>query len=273
MTEPPEGRQPDTSPRVRIELEPPEGTPPGSTPPLYVEIGPSSTIVHNYRFFHFLANEMAYLARQKSEQYKSNPEKHTPLNEYRYCVAAVIFAFTYADAFVNHLMHSPDSAVAESFGKMSPNLRKSLDRLSLPEKVEYILLHYPDSKVSKLDRSSEPFQSFDLLRQLRNFLVHYKPRSELTDFISKDHYESEAISLEHKVSGRFAFNETLAFKEESVKSNSFTHAAAFVYRCFSKDCAKWSFEVSRDFVNWIRESLSITGLAKLDELWDLGDEE
>lgn len=115
-------------------------------------------------------------------------------------------------------------------------------------------------------------QSFDLLRQLRNFLVHYKPRLEVTDFISKEHYEKEAISLEHKVSGKFAFNEALAFKEESVKSNNFTHAAAFVYRCFSKDCARWSFEVGRDLVNWISETLSIEGPSP-DDLWALGDDQ
>jgi hypothetical protein len=272
VTEPPEGTPPDSSPVVRIEIEPPEGTPPGSVPPLYVEIGPSSTIVHNYRFFYYLANEMAYLAREKSEQYKSDPERHTPLNEYRYCIATVIFAFTYADAYVNHLMHSPDSPVAELFGEMSPNLRGSIDRLSLPEKVEYVVLHHPDSKVSKLDRSREPFQSFDLLRQLRNFLVHYKPRSELTDFISKEHYEKEAISLEHKVSGKFAFNEALAFKEGSSDSTGLTHAAAFVYRCFSKDCAKWSFEVGRDFVNWIGHTLSIQS-PSLQDFWSLGDDQ
>jgi hypothetical protein len=67
-------------------IEPSEGTPPGSVPLLYVEIGPS--------------------ARQKSEQYKSDPEKHSPLNEYRYCIATVIFAFTYVDAYVNHLLHA-----------------------------------------------------------------------------------------------------------------------------------------------------------------------
>ena len=272
MTEPPEDTQPDSQPMVRIELQPPEGTPPGSVPPLYVEIGPSATIVHNYRYFYYLANEMAYLAREKSEQYRSDPEKHTPLNEYRYCMATVIFAFTYADAYVNHLVHSPDSPVAELFGEMSPNLRRGIDKLSLPEKLEYIVLHHPDSKVSKLDRSREPFQSFELLKQLRNFLVHYKPRLEITDFISKEHYEKEAINLEHKVSGKFAFNEALAFKEESVERNSFTHASAFVYRCFSKDCARWSFEVGRDFVNWISETLSIEGPSP-DDLWALGDDQ
>jgi hypothetical protein len=169
-------------------------------------------------------------------------------------------------------VHSPDSPVAKLFDEMSSDLRRSIDRLSLLEKVEYVVLHYPDSKVSKLDRSREPFQSFDLLRQLRNFLVHYKPRLELTDFISREHYESEAISLEHKVSGKFAFNEAFAFKEGSSDSNSFTHAAAFVYRCFSKDCARWSFEVSRDFANWISETLAIEG-PSLDDYWPLGDEQ
>jgi hypothetical protein len=47
-------------------------------------------MIYNCRFFCFLASEMAYQARKKSEQYKSDPENHTPLNEYRYCVATVI---------------------------------------------------------------------------------------------------------------------------------------------------------------------------------------
>jgi hypothetical protein len=269
MTEPPEATQPDSSPRVRIEIDPPEGTQPGSVPPMYVEIGPAGTIVHNYRFFYYLANEMAYLARQAAEKYKSDPEQQTPLNEYRYSIATVIFAFTFVDGYINHLMHSSDSPLTQKFGEMSDDLRASIERLSLPDKVEYVVLHYPDSKLSKLDRSGEPFQSFDLLRQLRNFLIHYKPREELTQFISEEHYKKEAIKLERKVSGKFAFNEALAFRESG--SNTFSDTGAFVYRCFSKDCARWSFEISRTFVDWISETLSIRN-PSLRNYWSLGDD-
>ena len=90
--------------------EPPEATQSELLLPNGVRIrGPISTIVHNYRFFYFLANELAYLARQAAEQYKSDPEKHTPLNEYRYSIASVIFSFTFVEGYINHLMYSPDS--------------------------------------------------------------------------------------------------------------------------------------------------------------------
>jgi hypothetical protein len=49
VTEPPAGKQPGTSPSLRIEIQPPEGTHPGSIPPLYIEMeSAGSTIVHNY---------------------------------------------------------------------------------------------------------------------------------------------------------------------------------------------------------------------------------
>jgi hypothetical protein len=92
-------------------------------------------MIYNCRFFCFLASEMAYQARKKSEQYKSDPENHTPLNEYRYCVATVIIALTHAATYVNHLVHPPDSPVAGLFGEMSPNLRGRIDRLSFKPRL------------------------------------------------------------------------------------------------------------------------------------------
>lgn len=215
------------------------------------------TIVHNYQYFYYLANEMAYSACQAEEQYRSAPEEHTPLNEYRYSIATVILSFTFAEGYVNDLMHSPESPIGKLFDKMSSDLREQIDRLALPEKIEFIVLHYPESKGSEFDRGKEPFQSFDLLRQLRNFLIHYRPRLETT-WSEEGDYEREALKLERKVSGRFAFSKHIVND-------------AFVYRCFSKDCARWSFKVSRNFVDWVSETLSMDKPIYRD-YWPLDDD-
>jgi hypothetical protein len=226
-----------------------EATEPESEGQVYAEITGQSTIVHNYRYFYYLANEMAYFAHQEAER-----NDDTPLNEYRYSIASVIFSFTFVDGYFSHLMHSPNSPVHQVFDAMNVDEKDEIERLRLSEKVEYVILHYPESKASKLDKGSEPFQSFDLVRQLRNLLIHYKPTMEVKWSSSAD-YKREVRKLERQVAKKFAFNARMQNQ-------------AFVYRCFSEDCAKWSLVVSRDFVNWLSESLSIRKPI-LEEHWPL----
>jgi hypothetical protein len=208
-----------------------------------------STVVHNYRFFHYLANEMAHLAQKEAGS------EDESLNEYRYAVAAVVFSFTTIEAFFNHITHSKGYQPNSVFANMSSALRGKLERLSLPDKIEYAVLNYPDSTVSRLERGKEPFQSFDILRHLRNLSIHYVPEEEI---LSPSIEGYEVHKLEKMVQGRFAFNPK-------------TEGAATVYRCFSSSCAKWSFELSQEFIDWLCDALSIAK-PNLEVYWPLGDE-
>ena len=84
------------------------------------------------------------------------------------------------------------------------------------------------------------------MRQLRNFLIDYKPRLEVK-WSSDPNYKQEILDLEKRVTGRFAFND----KKEN---------QAFVYRCFSADCARWSVAVSDRTVDWLSDTLSVQNL-------------
>jgi hypothetical protein len=220
---------------VSMDFEP-EGVP--GIPPPHVEVELYSTIIHNYRFFYYLANEMAHLAQRAA-----NREDTVALDEYRYSIASVIFSFTYVEGFVSHLMYAPNSQVQDLFSDMSKGLKQRLERLSLPERIEYLAFHHPRSKTTKPDRGREPYQSFILLTKLRNFLIHYKPEEEVTLASSED-YQKAFEKLENQVTGRFAFNEKM-------------QGEGFLYRCFSKDCARWSFKVSREFTDWLSDTLSV----------------
>jgi hypothetical protein len=228
----------------------PEGAP--EVPPLHVEVTGHSTVIHNYRFFYYLANEMAYWAQKVAEQ-----EDAVALDEYRYSIASVIFSFTYVEGYVNHLMYAPDSTVQDLFSGMSKKLRQELEYLPLTERIEYLAFHHPRSNNANLNRGREPYQSFILLTKLRHFLIHYKPEEEVTLASSTD-YQKAFEKLERQVTGNFAFNENM-------------QGEGFLYRCFSKDCARWAFKVSREFSDWLSDTLSVDG-PSLSTPWSLGED-
>jgi hypothetical protein len=228
----------------------PEGVP--GIPPPHVEVELYSTVIHNYRFFYFLANEMAHLAQRVA-----NREDAVALDEYRYSIASVIFSFTYVEGFVSHLTYAPNSPVQDLFSDMSKGLKQRLERLSLPERIEYLAFHHPRSKTANPDRSRKPYRSFILLTELRNFLIHYKPKEEVTLSSEKD-YRKAFENFENRVRGNFDFNERMP--EEG-----------FLYRCYSADCARWAFKVSSEFTDWLCDTLSIERPV-LHTPWPLGDD-
>jgi hypothetical protein len=197
-----------------------------------------SNIIHNYRFFSYLANEMAYLAQREA-----NREDAVALDEYRYSIVSVIFSFTYVEGFVSHLMYAPNSPIQDSFSSMSEKKKQKLERKSLPKRIEYLATHPPSSKTANLDRNRELYRSFILLTDLRHFLIHYKPKEEVTLSSEKD-YRKAFENLENRARGNFDFNERMP--EEG-----------FLYRCYSADCARWAFKVSGEVIDWLCDTLSI----------------
>jgi hypothetical protein len=203
------------------------------------------TIVHNYRFFYYLANELAYLAVQDKDG----------VNAFRYTMGVVIFSYTTIEAFINHIFHSDEYKTNELFSSLSDDLKEKIERFSLTEKIEFVFRFYADSKLKELKKGEEPFQSFDVLRQLRNFLIHYIPQEEVVRSDSKEYLE-QITKLERKVKGKFNVEDLAVSK------------MAFVYRCFNKDCALWAFNVVQPFLDWLCDNLNIEKHT-LNRYWEL----
>jgi len=194
-------------------------------------------VVHNYRYFYYLANEMAYHSTNEKEA----------INSFRYAMGTVIFSFTTIEVFVNHVFLSDEYKVSELLTSMSDELKKKIEWLDLREKIEFILMFHPNSKVRKINRGEEPFQSFDLLRELRNFLIHYKPKEEVV-YSTKEEYLNQMIKLEKSARSKFKINDA---------TSGDPIGQAFVYRCFNKDCALWAFDQVQPFLDWLCDALDI----------------
>ena len=171
-------------------------------------------------------------------------------------IATVIFSYTYIETYFYDLMNTSD--IQDLFNAMSDRLRdRLLERSPLDEQIEYVILHYTGSKISKLNRGEEPYQSFRLLADLRNSLIHYKPKEEVVSPTSEG-YRKAYKQLENRITGRFAIEDK-------------PHLG-FVYRCFTSDCARWAFGFSCEFTDWLSETLSIEK-HHLPVLWPLDDEQ
>lgn len=118
-----------------------------------LEITGQSTVVNNYRYFRALSKEMADLARKEAER------SDGPSNEYRYSIASVIFSYSYIEVYFNYIWHAPQSQIRQMFKGMSRDLRRRLHGAALAERIEYVVLHYPGSQASSLNRGEEPVKS------------------------------------------------------------------------------------------------------------------
>jgi hypothetical protein len=205
------------------------------------------TTVHNYRFFYYLANELAYSALQDKDW----------INAFRYSMGVVIFSYTTIEVFINHISHSKGYKTHELFSSMSNELKYKVERFSLNEKVEFAFKFSPDAKVRDLDKGEEPFQSFDIMRQLRNFLIHYIPNEEVIQSDNRIYLE-QLTKLELRANSKFAVDDLA------------TSGRAFVYRCFNKHCALWAFNVVQPFLDWFCDNLNIER-PKLEVFWDLSE--
>lgn len=198
------------------------------------------TVVNNYRYFYYLANELLN---------KAIIDPHT-INRFRYSMGTVIFSYTTIENFILHSIYEPKGKIAKHFEKMSDSLKEKLDKLPIMERLE-LLFHFVNQNYI-FEKGKEPLQSFELLRQLRNFIIHYKPFEEVV-FTTVREYQAEEIKLEKRLTGKFLFN-----KNES----------AFVYKCFSKECAQWSFSIIDKFLDWYCSELTISR-PKLEQHWPI----
>jgi hypothetical protein len=214
-----------------------------------VEIIANSVIVHQYRYFYYLANELAFMAgKDKFDQ-----------NIFRYAVGTVIMSYTTIETYFNHLLFSEKYPLRRIHEGMSDELLGKIERMSLPEKIEFAVRFYPDAKQELLKIGWEPYQSFDLLRQMRNLLVHYIPKQELVWSVTGEHIDN-IEKLEKRLTGKFSF-----LPSNQIHPGDSTKA--FLYRIFNRECAKWSFERVAPFISALSETFQIPH-TPLRVVWD-----
>lgn len=211
-----------------------------------------SVIVHQYRYFYFLANELAY---------KALKDRHD-VNAFRYAVGTVIMSYTTIETYFNHIFFSEEYPLRKLHEGMSDELIKRIERMSLPEKIEFALRFHPNAQGELLNRSREPYQSFDLIRQMRNLLVHYVPERELVWSESGEHIDN-VKKLEKKLSGKFPF-----LSPADIKPGDLTKS--FLDRVFNRHCAKWSFRRVAPFIDALSKTFQIDA-SPLEIHWNLND--
>jgi len=195
--------------------------------------------VHQYRYFYYLANELAYMALKGQDEQ----------NAFRYAVGTVILSYTTVETYFNHVLFSEEYPLHRIHKGMSDELLNKVERMSLPEKIEFALRFSPDAKPELLKIDREPYQSFDLLRQMRNLLVHYIPKQELVWSETGEHVDS-VEKLEKRLTGKFPF-----LPPDQIQLGDSTKA--FLYRVFNRDCAKWSFERVATFISALSKAFKI----------------
>lgn len=206
-----------------------------------------SVTVHGYRYFYYLANELACMAlKDPCDQ-----------NAFRYAVGTVIMSFTAIETCFNHLLFS--DPLRRLHNGMSDALRERLDRMNLGEKIEFSLRFQPGTKPHLLKTDREPYQSFDLLRQLRNLLVHYVPEEELV--WSTTGADIEEKKLEKSLRAKFKF-----MGRKDVPSGDLTKA--FLYRIVNRHCSRWAFESIAPFITSLCKALGIAPI-HLSTEWKL----
>lgn len=185
--------------------------------------------------FYYLANQMAHAATQVP----GNSDVH------RYSIGAVIMSYTCIEAYFNQIFFEEHSSLRHITEGMSKDLLSKVERLGLMEKIELALRHTNTSVPSNMLMGREPYQSLDLIRQLRNLLIHHSPEEELVWSVSGTHLKES--NIEKRISGRFKFArraETAAGDGRQPINN----------RIFSRDCAAWSFNlIAKMFAEFEKE--------------------
>ena len=178
--------------------------------------------------------------------------KHT-INSVRYSCATVIMSFTTIETYVNHHIHKRNGVLATAYDEMSSSLQGRFENMGLTEKLELALL-LCNPKL-KFRRDGEPIQSLEILKQLRNYLIHNMPVEEITfnEVRSIEDYETK---LAKKLKGKFKFNED--------------NSSAFLYRCLSPACARWAIDYVDDFLDWFSDAFQITRIP-LERHWNIDD--
>jgi hypothetical protein len=175
-----------------------------------------------------------------------------------YVVGSIMISFASIEARINEFyLDATDNLLGSILDNSEQNLLAELWK-PLNEKKIQTLEKYQIAlaaiKCDKFDTSKRPYQDVNLLKDLRNMLVHFKPEW--------DNDQKKHKNIEQKLQGRFKLN---PFWPEN-------DPIFFPFKCLSHGCASWAV---RSTMNFILEFFARTGVdSRTDQvkLWKKLDE-
>ncbi len=184
------------------------------------------------------ARHFAQLSHDIEDQHSGDPKfdirhrsyvTNSILSSVAFLEAAINELFQ--DAFDNHLgyLESLDKKVVASFANFW-RFSGEQDKQSPYSFLEKYQLALTIAHLEPFDKSLTPYQNVDLIRKLRNALIHYKPK---TTGIDEEH------PITDKLRNKFAPNKLM---EQS--GNPF-----FPDKCLGYGCAKWAVDSALQFTN------------------------
>jgi hypothetical protein len=160
-----------------------------------------------------------------------------------YVVGAIMTSCASVEALINEFYLDAtdnllDSIIGNDSQALLTELWKVVDEKRFPVLNKYQIA-LTAAKKSKFDTSKRPYQDVDLLIDLRNMLIHFKPEWD-TD--SKKHKQ-----IEKKLHGRFDINPFWPKSDPTF----------FPFKCLSHGCAIWAV---RSCMNFVFQFFSLIGV-------------
>lgn len=193
------------------------------------------------------AVENAISAQEIEEDFLEDDSNECGTVHDSYVIQSVIAAYSALEANINEFLElveieefDLDEDVEDRILELSEAHPSDFRRKNPGEKYQLVLL-VTDSDV--FDKGSEPWQSMDLVRRIRNYFVHYDPE---TIEVSQDGSPNTSIgkSLETK-----DFRLNPAWEDEQ--------APLFPHKALSYGLAKWAVESSIEFMEEFYDRLGV----------------
>jgi hypothetical protein len=174
--------------------------------------------------------------------FRIEKEKSTDESLYDYNVYASIFlVVSFLEATINEFFIEVVDAEKEKFPRIEITNREVLINLwkkGIPRTARYSILNKFEiaidvSRGKKFNRSQHPYSDIKGLIKLRNALIHYEPKWEITSKKLR-----EFSDLEKLLSGKFNLNPYFDEKNEPFFPNL----------VLSADCAVWAIKSACDIV-------------------------
>lgn len=201
---------------------------------IYVAMAVKSYTVQNL-FYLWSASELTKLAAAAS----GKPRRIRALRQPPLVLGAVTASVAFLECSINGLF----AHAASRIGRKS-NYRQLLasiyhDKLkfaNLPWLTKYQVALALAHRAT-FDLAAEPYQSAELLNQLRNELMHPKEiYSGLADDINEIKEDTPPTALERRLRGKFEFNPEQPHSHEFIP-----------HRCLNSACALWSVRTAAQF--------------------------
>nr|CBH39339.1 conserved hypothetical protein [uncultured archaeon] len=201
-------------------------------------LGVSATVSlkTNFSGHHMLS--AAHFARQSAiieKNYKDEITDELRAEHRAYVTGAIIVSVASLEATINEVFISAvdNENLFEDFDPTIPKVLAELWSLDVVKKTRFLekcRLVLDVANKEKFNTKSSLFRKVELLINLRNALVHYKP-------------EWDTDLKKHKNVGD-------ALKKCCFKTNPFSHAndAFFPKRCLGHGCAEWSVKSTIEFI-------------------------